>query len=56
MRVSEIADQVFILVDNQSNVYAFNGQIELIGQSRLKISETSLIRFSCSRKLLGIIS
>lgn len=54
IRITELVDNVFILVDCQGNVYAFNTDIQLIGHSMLKISEASIIKFSHSKRLLGI--
>jgi hypothetical protein len=49
-----VADNVFIVINEQGNIYAFNSDIQLIGQSFLKISNASIIKFSHSKKLLGI--
>lgn len=45
---------MFIVINDQGNVYAFNSEIQLIGQSSLKISDASIIKLSHSKKLLGI--
>lgn len=44
------------MINKQGNIYAFNSEIQLIGQSFLKISNVSIIKFSHSKKLLGIAS
>jgi hypothetical protein len=49
-----VIDNIFIVVNDQGNIYAFNNQVELIGQSSLKISDASIIKISYSKKLLGI--
>jgi WD40 repeat protein len=49
-----VIDNVFVVVNDQGNVYAFNNEIQLIGQSTLKISDVSIVKFSESKKLMGI--
>ena len=56
MKINEVADNIFVIVDTQANIYVFTNELGLLGRSKLRISDASIIRFSKSRRLLGVAS
>ena len=54
MRINEVADNIFVIVDVQANIYVFTSELMLLGRSNVRISDPSIIRWSKSKKLLGI--
>ena len=54
LRVNEVADNIFLVVDGLANVFIFNSEGILLERSKLRISDPGSIRFSKSKKLLGI--
>ena len=56
VKINEITDNIFVIIDTEANVFIFNNEPSLLSRSRLRISDPSIIRFSPSRKLIGIAS
>lgn len=45
---------MFILVDENGNIYACTNESRLINNTKIKMSDASIIKFSNSKRLMGI--
>lgn len=56
VQINEVADNIFVLVDQQANIFIFTSDLNLLARSQLRISDPSIVRFSKTKNLLGIAS